>query len=473
MSDIKKYEEENTELFKFMLEQRFFIPWRMGKDNEEACEKDLVRESALELFITPTCNQRCEYCYLVKYHDLYPPEINNREQILHNLNILLDWVCDNEFFIHKLDLFSGEIWEYQFGRDVLEIIYQHILRFPFTDYIELPTNCSFLRDKAATGYIERYIKKFQQIGVKFCISISVDGKIIEDWSRPYADGTNKNDDFYETMFLFAKHHDFGFHPMVASCNVKYWIENYKWWQRECAKYGMSAEEKLMMLEVRNDDWTEESIAAYNEFMNFLIDNNLSIMGEGEKGKKIFFKDLLTIPFDDSVVPYKLAGYVPFVLTNADTFPGCTVANTLTVRLGDLAICPCHRTAYPKYLYGRFIVKDDKIVDIEGRNTQMMIRIVFANNNLVSLGCDHCPLNDYCMKGCHGAQIESTDDPFLPSSNVCWFFKEKFINLLKKYDELGFFEYCNKLTPYSIGYPRAQALLKFKKEVYNYYGLGED
>jgi hypothetical protein len=34
-------------------------------------------------------------------------------------------------------------------------------------------------------------------------------------------------------------------------------------------------EALMMLEVRNDDWTAESIEYYNNFMDFLLDHWLS------------------------------------------------------------------------------------------------------------------------------------------------------------------------------------------------------
>jgi len=38
-----------------------------------------------------------------------------------------------------------------------------------------------------------------------------------------------------------------------------------------------------------------------------------------------------------------------------------------VRLGDLAICPCHRQAYDEYLYGHFVVENNRITGIKANN----------------------------------------------------------------------------------------------------------
>ena len=57
--------------------------------------------------------------------------------------------------------------------------------------------------------------------------------------------------------------------MISAVSVKDWVENYKWWKSECKKYDLNIYD-LMMLEVRNSDWTEESIQDYNHFLNFLL-----------------------------------------------------------------------------------------------------------------------------------------------------------------------------------------------------------
>ena len=152
-------------------------------------------------------------------------------------------------------------------------------------------------------------------------------------------------------------------------------------------------------------------------------------------------------------------YVPFLFSEANSVAGCTVGNTLTVRLGDLAICPCHRTAYHKFIYGKFKVENDKIVDIIGNNPVMATRILLANNLNASLKCDVCRYKGFCLQGCFGSQIESTGDPFMPIPNVCDFFSGKFNHLVQKYISMGFLEYLISIKPGNDYYPRAQTILE--------------
>ena len=452
--------QENDELLKFMLEQRFFKVWKL-KDSKEPYNKTLMEETALELYLTANCNQKCEYCYLQKYKDgLYPREYDKKEKVLSNLKILLQWIIDNGYAIPKIELYSGEIWEYEYGREVLQILYDYVDKGLVVNHIMIPSNCSFLRNEEATGYIQRYINNFKKKGVRLSFSISVDGKIVEDISRPYNDGSGKEDDFYERMFLFAAHNEYYFHPMVAPVNIHKWIDNHKWWESECEKYDLNVDKNVMMLEVRDSNWSDEQIEHYNNFINYLIDRHFEKLSTKEE----FIQELLG---EVNCRSDRLGGYVPYLLVDVDTYAGCSVANTLTVRLGDLAICPCHRTAYNKYLYGKFVVENDKIVDIEANNSHMAIRILFGNNNLCHFGCDSCIFNAHCMKGCFGSQLETVQDPFMPISNVCKLFQSKIINILNKYEEYGIFDLLKEINPYSSAFIRAQNLIKFKKEVSNF------
>jgi sulfatase maturation enzyme AslB (radical SAM superfamily) len=87
-------------------------------------------------------------------------------------------------------------------------------------------------DKSALAKIQRYIDKFKNIDIILQFSISVDGAIMEHYSRPLNNGKEKTEEFYENLFIFAKHNNFAFHPMVSSYNVKHWIENYQWWMEK-------------------------------------------------------------------------------------------------------------------------------------------------------------------------------------------------------------------------------------------------
>lgn len=448
--------EEQTNIVKTLLTNRYFNPWREYKkfEYDENFDKSLINESKLEIYVTAKCNQKCDYCYLVKHKELYPAEFDKKELILKNLNILIDWIIENNFYIPTIEIFSGEIWHTNFGLDILEIIYQGIQKGLQTNMVLIPSNCSFILDKIQTQKIQHCINKFEKIGVRLCFSISVDGKIIENFRPLNSSEKEKNDLFYDNLFLFAEHNNFHFHPMVSAKNINKWIENYLWFEEMFYKYNLNIE-TIMMLEVRNNDWDEKSIQEYKEFLDFLINKKLKY----HKTIDNFFNYLFN--FDNSNETPD--GYLPYALPFAYTFQGCTVSDNLTVRLGDLAICPCHRTAYNKLLYGHFIVKDNKIIDIEGNNPEIASRILLANNNIASLNCDVCKINKFCLKGCFGSQYETEKDMFFPIQSVCNLFLEKYDFLIKKYTELGIIDYLKKISPYNMHYNQAQELLKFIQE----------
>ena len=55
--------------------------------------------------------------------------------------------------------------------------------------------------------------------------------------------------------------------------------------------------------------------------------------------------------------------MPHLLSRNAFYPGCTINRALIVRMGDLAIVPCHRTSYDQFLLGHFNVENDvKITD---------------------------------------------------------------------------------------------------------------
>lgn len=442
--------KEESEFLKDILSLRFFEIWKNPNLAQDENFEDLRQESRLELYITSTCNQHCEYCYLWKYPEIYPSEINKSEQILKNLGILLDWMIENEFFIPEIDLFTGEIWHSSFGLQILDLIYEKIQAgFRCGSFI-VPSNCSFLNDKRAWGEIQRRINKFKDIGCPLVFSISVDGAVVEKKARPKNNGFENLDKFYDNMFIFAKHNNFKFHPMVAACDIEDWIENYHWWEQMCQKYDISTD-WLMMLEVRNADWTQDKIQAYNNFMDYLIDKEVKKYGSSQK----FFEEFYSCA---SAETRPDLSYVPYLFSDAESVAGCTVGNTLTVRLGDLAICPCHRTAYHKLIYGKFKVENDKIVDIIGNNPAVATRILLANNLNASLKCDTCRYKGFCLQGCFGSQIEATGDPFMPIPSVCEFFSGKIDHLVQKYISMGFLDYLLSIKPGNDFYPRAQVLL---------------
>lgn len=118
------------------------------------------------------------------------------------------------------------------------------------------------------------------------------------------------------------------------------------------------------------------------------------------------------------------------------WPTCSIARSLVIRLGDLAIIPCHRTSYDEFIIG-FFVSDESgtITDITAKNISLMNQIWF-NNLYGTAECNHCAFRDLCVRGCYGAQFESTKELFYPCESVCNLFKARIIFLYLKYEKIG-------------------------------------
>ena len=142
------FQQEQNQLLKTVLDLRYFQPWK-----EEDNQYSLRNDANLEIFITPSCNQHCEYCYLVKYDGLYPKEINNKDTILNNLKILYDYIIEQKYHIPKIEFFTGEIWHTNFGLEILEITYQYLQNGLNVDWFMIASNCSFVTSPFVTSKV--------------------------------------------------------------------------------------------------------------------------------------------------------------------------------------------------------------------------------------------------------------------------------------------------------------------------------
>lgn len=422
------YATENTKLLKTILNASFFKPWQNEQKYSNEIEK---RDLAIELYVTSVCNQKCEYCYLHKHGDsLYPREIRDQKTILKNLDILIDYLINQKYHFHRFDIFSGEIMHTQFGIDILDHICEGKKRGLMVEEIHIPTNCSFVLDDAATQRLQNAFDRLRDVGVLTIPSGSVDGLIVEDDSRPFVDGSKngkRDQAFYDKVFDFVIRNGGGFHPMVSAYNIEKWKDNFEWWASQCNKFNISMPHSVMTLEVRNDEWPAHKIKAYTEFLMFYADWLFNSFCCGDK--ELFTKMLIGME-----CPEHITGYLNLFLSNDTQIATCSVSHQLTVRLGDLALCPCHRTSYPEYLYGKFVVEDGKIVDIEGNNPFIAAKILMMNQRVCHHGCDACWNKDFCIRQCFGAQLESGQEIFMPIESVCNLMKEKTATLYKIYNK---------------------------------------
>lgn len=248
------FQKENDQLLYTILNERFFKPWSNSNSK-------LWQTAGMELYITNKCNQHCEYCYLYNNEKIYPSLGNNSTNIIRNLKIFLNWLLENNYSIPNIDLFSGEIWHTQLGRDCLQTILEYTLKGLKINKINIPTNGTFILNDETLQPILNYRNWFADVNTILTFSLSIDGAIIDNINRPHNDDTTISEEQYDKIFSFSKETGCGFHPMVAACSIEYWKENFIWWKEQIKKYDFSTNvhSRVMMLEVRNNDWTKPKI----------------------------------------------------------------------------------------------------------------------------------------------------------------------------------------------------------------------
>ena len=420
------YQKENDVLLKYLIDKMFFNVFDVTEDQGR------LINNRLELFITPTCNLQCKYCYVYKHgEELYPSSINNKNCIMENLDKILTWLRLNDKSMHILDLFSGEIWGNSFGYDVLETILSNYKKQKISNFIVIPSNMTFLFSEDGEEKIQYYIDEFNKIGTRLVFSASVDGLYLEDDFRGFKskkdrDAIKRNEEYYDKIFSFCSKNKFLFHPMVDAKSCKYWIDNYDWYQEMFLKYYHRYMD-LMMLEVRDDNWEDEDIEYHHKMLKHIAEFQLKNMFDNDIGK---FARHITKISKDSQVGFNNIG----VLFQNNRLT-CGIQVTLCVRLGDMAIMPCHRTGYAPNIYGYMHI-DGKNMSVTAKNVELAVRIYSMNPNLTHPKCDVCEYKHLCSKGCLGSQFETNTDLFQPCNSVCKMYKEKIDFLINLYEEWG-------------------------------------
>lgn len=404
-----------------------------------------------ELFLTPTCNQNCTYCYLQKNKEqLYPAEINKKSLILKNTRILLDYFLEQGYVFDRFDLYSGEIWGYPFSIDILKLVLDYIDKGLKINVVCIPTNASFCFSPELTKIMSSMIQEFERRGSHLNLSLSYDGIVVDQHSRPISSKQNitKDEAYLKNLGNFIRNNYCGFHPMIDSDHIELQIENYKEWLKfidthkpykvhPFENYGI-----IMQLETRQQGWTDAKITEYLKWLKFLIDTDLHKFFDDN------LEDFHDVALAQSVSPEthcKKLGcqsngwspYMPYRPMKQTSDLGCSLGRTLTVRMGDLAIIPCHRTSYPKFILGKYELDEagEKIIGMSCNNFPLTSGI-FVTGFLNKPKCGLCALNETCLKYCIGANYEASKELFDPEESNCNLQKAKHIFLYEYYKKLG-------------------------------------
>lgn len=425
------YKQEQNLVFQKFLDFYHFRNWRSFEKVTYNC--------SLELFLSPKCNTRCNYCYLNNFGDqLYPPSVNKGPDVVKNTGLLLDWFRKNRLFPRNIEIFSGELTSLPYFEEVLSQIL-HFAKFCREHLDEfavvLPTNSTWLLNSTLTDTLTGWYNRFKEVGVEFAFSHSVDGKILDSQTRPIR---NPNlvytDEFYEKLFEFSKIYRSGFHPMIGAKGIELWKENFDWWMdnitvKLTGSYFRSLN-RIYLLEVRNPDWTLEELYHLDSLIKHII---LRVYEWCGHDRNVFFNEFLK---------QRAFNIFSQLVSSVGRGIGCSEQQTLAVRMGDLAIVSCHRSSYTGYEGGRFKVEGDAISEIEAINPEFYM-LYKTFDSMAAPRCSNCLISHLCDKYCLGANFEMNKDWFVPVPSVCRMQFVKVAAMVEGLDMIGLADYLVK------------------------------
>jgi hypothetical protein len=404
---MKQIEIENNEIVKSFLNRTFFKSW---EDKRYLTDSKYENYRTLELQISGHCDLKCTYCYYAKYSkDLYPAKISGKENVLKNLDIVLNWLEENNYW-PVFEVFSGEIFSQELGFLAVEKLIDWLIKTKKENaQVIIPSNFSFIFDNKKIERVEQLLTKCLDNKICIYLSCSIDGKYCDDENRKFRDGkTFRDDEYYEKTFAFCKKWNFNFHPMIYSNKIEKWKDNWLWFQEMMSKYKMDFR-SIYLLEVRNAEWTKKQLKDYYEFIRFLISWT--------------FKTLIANNFvskEKSIAQYVFENklFNTFnIFSQCGRGLGCSIQSAIQLRLGDLTSSLCHRAAYKQHNMWKFKVENDKIVDVEALNANLLIAMESSHHSTYPM-CEACLIKNVCNYQCLGSMYETNNDPMLPIPTVC-------------------------------------------------------
>lgn len=432
------------------------------------------RIQCIELIIRPECNQKCEYCYIARYGaELYPfSERLTNEEILHNIDLLLDYVFNTRnLYINHWEFFAGDLFYDEIFFDILDLYIKYLSEkqkiYPsifenFPGMILTPTNFSFIRNQKIKNKLEEYMEYFENnFNWEIGFSISTDGKYAIDTREQI----NLDDTFFEDCFKWSKKYPkMGFHPIISASNVHNAIKNYDWWRDMSQKWYGNDPQKTgnflpYWLEARNDEWTEENIEDFLKLLNHMVDDRLKLCNNNIN--ELAYHLAVGDGRNNTLPALIHADVIWFNTLSRDALQdlGCSMSGSIVINVSNLSLPPCHRLTYPQLNGGFFKIKNNKITDIESFNCSLYLIAKNVNAKYMPK-CELCLYSVACHKGCFGAQYETNGELFQPAISVCNLQKQRFNFLIHKYATLDLFK---AIEDQNIGEP---ALLETVNAIFN-------
>lgn len=367
-----KIEEQDIQLLNDILERNYYFYFKQG------IEKGL----SLSIYNNNLYN-----------NSIYVPEeviINSIENITNNLNYLLDWYINNQF---KCNIYieDCELW---INDEIKDIIF-NILMNKFKNYSNLQTiYCSINLSNLAylnTTFLQAQIDQFKNIGIDLIFTFTDD--LIHE----------KN---YTEIFNLCNKYNYFFKLEINLKNLSCLKEIYLY----CKNHLSNFQTQLILFEKESEEWIEEKINQYLNFLKFYIEDLLSIYGKEE-----FFKLLI------SQHQYNIFNIISLsdkgILNNSKCSGNCKMYKNLHIIVNNLTISICKKIQYEELIIGYFNIENEKLSQCKPNNISALMIPAHLRRNMTPQ-CEYCSFIGICPGFCHGDAYYKTLNPLIPLRETC-------------------------------------------------------
>ena len=332
---------------------------------------------------------------------------------LNNVNILLDYLIENNLYIANWniksndDLFFDDDWF-----NLLDSLYKYFDHFHQKGLISFPNTYLFCNNELKKVQVEKYISVFKANNIVILLPY-------------YANLESQNSN--ESIFKFIQKYK---ERVMLLINPSSTIDNYKYWKNMLNNYNITNKGFILNKCV---NWTTKEIENCLKLLEYMIQDRFM---EYDYNIEEFAKYVLNFSqsnnsyFDCLILDY----YDKFRNNNIS----CHLNSKLTIDCKDLSFPACCGLCFSSFNGGHFVINENKITGIEaaeGMNGYFNQKLA---NSFYLPDCFACQNKYFCEKSCRSIQFEYHAEPFIPVPNICNLLNAKTNLFIKKYHELGLF-----------------------------------
>ena len=345
-------------------------------------------------------------------NDITIKEDKNICLYLNNINILLDYLIENNLYIANWniktndDLFFEDDWFH-----LLDSLYKYFSYFHQKGQISFPNSYLFCNNELKKVQVEKYISTFKANNITILL--------------PYC--INLNDQIAnEQVFKFLKKYE---ERVILIINPLSTIENYKQWKESLNNFNITNKGFILNKCI---NWETNEIENCLKLLEYIIQD---CFAEYNYNAKDFAARVLNFQEHNSIFDcLALTYYDKFKNNNVP----CHINSKLVIDCKDLSFPACCGLCFSSFNGGHFIINENKITGIEaaeGINGYFNQKLA---NSFFLPDCFACQNKYFCEKTCRSIQFEYHAEPFIPVPNICNLLNAKTNLLIKKYHELGLF-----------------------------------